>query len=73
MAITFDVFGRLVLAERTTVGWRCFYLGDDGKRRAATDLVVPEFIPEAELDQYLVDIFHELATSQHPTVTRLPS
>jgi hypothetical protein len=73
MAIKFDVFGRLMLAERTTTGWQLFYLGDEGKRRPATDLVVPEFISEAELDQYLADIFHESASSKHSTVQRLPS
>jgi hypothetical protein len=35
--------------------------------------VVPEFISEAELAQYLADILHEFASTKHPTVKRLPS
>ena len=73
MAITFDVFGRLMQAERTAGGWQLFYLGPEGKRRPATDLVVPEFVSEAELAQYLADVFHELASRRHPAVKRLPS
>jgi hypothetical protein len=73
MVIKFDVFGRLMQAERTTTGWQLFYLGHEGKRRPATDLVVPEFISEAGLAQYLADILHELASTKHPTVKRLPS
>jgi hypothetical protein len=73
MAIKFNVFGRLMLAERTATSWQLFYLGHEGKRRPATDLVVPEFISEAELAQYLADILHELVSTKHPTVKRLPS
>lgn len=70
--IKLDVFGRPMLAERTASGWRIFDLGSDGKRRLARDVVIPEFIPEGELEQYLADIFHEAATQRHPRVTRLP-
>ena len=73
MAITFDVFGRLMEAERTATGWQLFYLGHAGKRRPATNLVVPEFISEAELAQYLADIFHGSVSPKHPAVERLPS
>lgn len=73
MMLRFDVFGRLLQAKRTTIGWQLFFLGHAGKRRPATDLVVPEFISEAELEQYLADIFDEFASSKPPTVKSWPS
>lgn len=47
-----------------------FDLGPDGKRRRATDVVVPDFVTEAEIDQYLADVFHESATALHSAVRR---
>lgn len=69
--IKLDVFGRHMMAERTSTGWQLFDLGSDGKRRPATDIVIPDFIAEAEIEQYLADIFHESATRKHPGVRRL--
>jgi hypothetical protein len=69
--IKLDVYGRLMLAERTASGWQLFHLGSDGKRSLARDIVIPDFIGEDELGQYLADIFHESATGKHPGVKRL--
>jgi hypothetical protein len=70
-SIKFDVFGRRVLAVRSETGWQLFYLGADGKRRPATDIVVPGDVRESDLDQYLGDLCHEWATEHNPTVERL--
>jgi hypothetical protein len=69
--IKLDVFGRLMLAEHTASGWQLFDLGSDGKRSLATDIVIPDFVSESELDKYLDDIFHESATTKRPRVRRL--
>jgi len=69
--IKLDVYGRLMLAEQTASGWQLFDLGSDGKRSLVTDIVIPDFISESELDQYLADIFHESATKQSSGVRRL--
>jgi len=69
--IKLDVFGRLMVAEHTSVGWQLFELGYDGKRRPVNDAVVPDFISAPELAQYLGDIFHESATDRHPEVRRI--
>ena len=67
----FDVFGRRrVAVTECAAGWQAFWLGDDGKRRAA-DFIVPDFLIEAELAQYLADLFHEDATPEHPAVVRI--
>lgn len=70
--IKIDVFGCLMLAERTASGWLSFDFGSDGKRSLATAIVIPDFVSNRELDQYLADIFHESATRKHPAVRRLP-
>ena len=67
----FDVFGRHVLVLRSGDGWETFYLGAEGKRRSARDIVVPAGIAESELQQYLGDLCHEWATEQHPSGERL--
>jgi hypothetical protein len=46
VAIKLNVFGRLMLAGRAASGWELFDFGNDGKRRRATDIVVPDFISE---------------------------
>jgi hypothetical protein len=69
-AIKFNVFGRLVQVEHTAEGWRSYYPGADGKRRPAS-FIIPDFIEEAELVQYLGDLFHESASPGNPEVLRL--
>jgi hypothetical protein len=68
----FDVFGKIMCAERTDSGWRLLVLGTDGKR-SPSDVVIPSFISEDELAQYLDDIFHELASPERPSVRRIPT
>ena len=69
--IKFDVFGRHVLAVRTEVGWQMYYVGGDGKRRAADDLIIPPFVKDIEMERYLADLCHEWETKAHPEVRRL--
>ena len=67
----FNVFGRLFLIRREGDRWQAYALGSDGKRSPA-GFVVPDFIEEAEIEQYLFDLFHESATPGHGDVQRLP-
>lgn len=69
--IRLDVYGKPMLAERTTAGWQLYEPGADGKRRAL-NVVVPDFVTDDELVQYLDDLFHEAATPRHPSVRRIP-
>ncbi len=66
----FDVFGTRVAIERRGPGWTAFLLGADGKRRPA-DFQIPDFVAEAELCQYLADLFHEAATPTNGEVRPL--
>ena len=69
--IKLDVFGKLVLSIHTNDGWEIFYLSEGGKRRLATEIFVPNFVKETELENYIEDICHEWATEKHPNVRRL--
>jgi hypothetical protein len=66
----FNVFGKLIGVERTPTGWATLFLGDDGKRRPG-DFIVPDFIAEDEVAEYLRDLFHESASPHNPDVKRL--
>jgi hypothetical protein len=63
-----DVFGQPIEAIRTEGRWRIYYLGNDGKKRPASDIVVPLSIREEDLAGYLEDLRHEYATPENPTV-----
>ena len=69
--IKISVYGRLISVEKTDRGWAVFYPGADGRRRPAEDLVIPDFIGESELENYLSDLCHEWASAKHPAVRRL--
>ena len=69
--LKFNVFGEIMVAEPVNGEWRLFILGNDGKRRRC-DVVIPAFVKEDELAQYLDDIFHERATRERPSVVPLP-
>ena len=70
-SLRFDVFGRQVLVTASENGWAAFYLGAEGERRPAPDIVVPANVPESDIEQYLGDLCHEWATERHPIVKRL--
>lgn len=56
-----DVFGKLVEAQFREGQWMVFYIGEEGKKRPAHDLVIPAEIREAEIPKYLADLCHEWA------------
>jgi len=66
----FNVFGRIYLIRREADLWQAYALGADGKRSPA-GFVVPNFIEDAELEQYLFDLFHESASPGNGDVRRI--
>ena len=70
-SLKFDVFGREVLIVEKDGGWEAFYLGSEGKRRVAKDIVVPANITESEMQQYLDDLCHEWSTDRNSSVKRV--
>ena len=70
-SLKFDVFGRDVLIIGSSSGWKAFYVGTEGKRRPATDIVIPSGIKEAKLTEYLDDLCHEWANDRNNSVNRV--
>ncbi|MBI4766536.1 MAG: hypothetical protein HY787_18370 [Deltaproteobacteria bacterium] len=68
--IHFNVFGRLIALVGTSGHWSAFRLGSDGKRRPA-EFIIPSFLPEEDLGQYLADLFHESATPSNREVVQI--
>jgi hypothetical protein len=69
--VRFSVFGALVaIRAEEAGGWTAFRLVPDGKRRTA-EFVVPDFVAESELCQYLEDLFHESETPTNGEVVQL--
>ncbi len=68
--LRFNVFGRLFLIRRERGLWQAYALGADGKNSPA-GFIVPDFVEEAELEQYLYDLFPESATPNNGDVRRL--
>ncbi|WP_338766415.1 hypothetical protein [Massilia sp. METH4] len=66
----FKVFGKLVAVTGRPGARQVFYLGPEGKRRPA-DFVVPAYVADDELAEYLGDLFHEEATPRYNSVERL--
>ena len=68
--LRFNVFGRICLVQRQAALWQPYWQGADGKRSPA-GFVIPEFIEEAEIAQYLFDLFHESASPSNGDVRRI--
>jgi hypothetical protein len=66
----FDACGKRIGVERDGARWRAVAAPVDGKR-AELDVVIPEFVSEDELAQFLDDLLHEAAPRAHPAVRRL--
>ncbi len=69
--LKFDAFGQDVLIVETEGGWEAFYLGNEGKRRPARDIILPPSIEESKIAQYLDDLCHEWATDRNNSVNRV--
>jgi hypothetical protein len=59
--LRFHVYGRLFAITGESGAWTAFVLGAEGKRRPA-EFIVPGFLAEDDLCEYLADLFHESAT-----------
>ena len=66
----FCIYTRIVDIERKEDGWQVMAVGSDGKRRPA-GFVIPDFVEEHELVQYLEDLFHESASPTNSDLRRI--
>ncbi len=70
-SLRLNVFGREVLVVRQDEKWSVFYVGPDGKKRPAADIMIPPATKESEIERWLADLCHEWSSLKHPSVTRL--
>ena len=66
----FNGFGRIVEVRREGALWQAYRVGGDGKRTPA-GFVIPDFVAEDELAQFLEDLFHESASPHNGDVRRI--
>lgn len=66
----FNVFGRIFLVHREGAQWQAYVVGADGKR-APAGFVIPDFVEDGELEQFLFDLFHESAVPGNGDVRRV--
>jgi hypothetical protein len=69
-SLLFDVFGRMMQAQRADGSWQLFLLGAEGKKRPVPDVSVPPHLSADELLTFLDDLYHEFASPSHPSVRR---
>ncbi|MDH5655068.1 MAG: hypothetical protein OEZ34_04135 [Spirochaetia bacterium] len=63
-----SVYGKILTLHRENNSWVVYYSGDDGKKRFADDIKIPQDIPEENIAEYLADVFHEYATPENSDV-----
>jgi len=67
----FNVFGKYVEVINRDSKWKVFYLGEEGKKRPAQDILIPDDISESQLIKYLSDLCHESASPRNNKVERV--
>jgi hypothetical protein len=68
--LRFNVFGRIFSVQRDGGSWKAYAVGSDGKRSPA-GFVIPDFVEEEDVAQFLSDLFHESATPANGDVKRI--
>ena len=67
----FSVFGKNIEVIERNSKWVVFYIGNEGKKRLAEDIIVPPDILEDQLIEYLSDLCHEWARPNYSEVKKL--
>ena len=64
-------FGRNLEVLRSDDAWAVFDVGSEGKKRPATDIVLPPEISSEEVMTLIGDLLHEYASDRYPEVVVL--
>ena len=70
-AVRLNAYGRDLEIRREDAHWCVYYLGNEGKRRRAEDIRVPDSVSEQDLPVYIADLLHEYASARYPEVVVL--
>ncbi len=63
-------YGRKIEIVKMENRWKVFYLGNEGKKRTAHDILIPSGLKEDELKNYIEDLLHEWATPSNNRVIK---
>lgn len=63
-----NAYGRQISIVSANGRWEVFDLGNEGKRRRASDIVIPASVAESELVGYVSDLVHEYCNAWNPEV-----
>lgn len=66
-----NVYGKRIEVIKTTNNWEVYYLGMEGKKRTAYDIVIPSDIQENEIIKYLEDLLHEWAKPSNSKIVEI--
>ena len=66
-----NVFGTRLEIVRAEGKWLAYYSGNEGKKRRADDIHIPDKLQEAEIAEYIADLCHEWANPENNTVITL--
>jgi hypothetical protein len=69
----FNVNGRHLEILRSGDNWSVFYLGNEGKKRTANDIFIPQNLKKNEIKNYLEDLLHEWATPSNNQIFEIES
>ncbi|WP_373960466.1 hypothetical protein [Vibrio gigantis] len=71
MRLKFQVFHQTMSVQRQNKEWLLYRESETSIRARVYDVIIPSDLAEEELARYLADIYHEFASEQYPSVTRI--
>ncbi len=66
-----NAYGKMIEVSKISGNWIVFFIGNEGKKRTAYDITLPQELKENEIVQYLEDLLHEWATPSNQTITEI--
>lgn len=67
----FNAYGNKIEVVKSSDNWVIFYLGNEGKKRTAHDILIPPEVKEEEIKNYLEDLLHEWARPGNNTIEQI--
>jgi hypothetical protein len=66
-----NAYGKIIEIVRGDDKWHVYYLGSEGKKRYANDIVIPSSLKQCDLINYLEDLFHESTNHGNSTIKEI--
>ena len=64
-----SAYGRELEILKKGGSWRVFDLGNEGKKRPASDIAISPAVDANQFSEYMSDLLHEYASQRNPEVT----